>query len=113
MKIRIPYKHTFLTCDIPEGRKRGGKSVLPGVCGYQTVLGNHCAGFISSPKARTGNLCGNPIHEDMIAAAKMAKLAFIVNVVLDEGKKIVKAVAGHPENAHTVVIPDGVSVIVE
>lgn len=82
------------------GYSGGRKSVLPGVCGYQTVLGNHCAGFISSPKARTGNLCGNPIHEDMIAAAKMAKLAFIVNVVLDEEKKIVKAVAGHPEYAH-------------
>lgn len=82
------------------GFSGGRKSVLPGVCGYRTVLGNHCAQFISSPKARTGSLMGNPIHEDMIAAAKMAKLSFIVNVVLDTEKNVVKAVAGHPEYAH-------------
>lgn len=82
------------------GFSGGRKSVLPGVCGYRTVLGNHCAQFIASPKARTGSLQGNPIHEDMIAAAKMAKLAFIVNVVLDAEKNVVKAVAGHPEYAH-------------
>ena len=82
------------------GFSGGRKSVLPGVCGYRTVLGNHCAKFISSPNARTGNLKGNPIHEDMIAAAQMAKLRFIVNVVLDAEKNIVKAVAGHPEYAH-------------
>lgn len=82
------------------GFSGGRKSVLPGVCGYRTVLGNHCAQFISSPNARTGSLQGNPIHEDMIAAAKMANLAFIVNVVLDAEKNVAKAVAGHPECAH-------------
>ena len=82
------------------GFSGGRKSVLPGVCGYRTVLGNHCAQFIASRNARTGSLQGNPIHEDMIAAAKMAKLAFIVNVVLDTEKNVAKAVAGHPEYAH-------------
>ena len=82
------------------GYSGGRKSVLPGVCGYHTVLGNHCAKFISSPNARTGVLQDNPIHKDMLAAAEMAKLAFIVNVVLDGEKNIAKAVAGHPEHAH-------------
>lgn len=82
------------------GFSGGRKSVLPGVCGYKTVLGNHCAGFINSPNSRTGILTDNPIHRDMIAAAKLAKLAFIVNVVLDEEKRVCNAVAGHPEYAH-------------
>ena len=82
------------------GYSGGRKSVLPGVCGYHTVLGNHCAKFISSPNARTGVLQDNPIHKDMLAAAEMAKLAFIVNVVLDGEKNVAKAVAGHPEHAH-------------
>ena len=82
------------------GYSGGRKSVLPGVCGYHTVLGNHCAKFISSPNARTGILQDNPIHKDMLAAAEMAKLAFIVNVVLDGEKNVAKAVAGHPEYAH-------------
>lgn len=82
------------------GYSGGRKSVLPGVCGYRTVLGNHCAGFIASTNARTGILENNPIHRDMMAAAQLANLAFIVNVVLDDEKKIQKAVAGHPEYAH-------------
>lgn len=43
---------------------------------------------------------GNPIHKDMIAAARMADLAFICNVVIDEEKKTVAAFAGNFETAH-------------
>ena len=82
------------------GFSGGRKSVLPGVADQVTVLGNHCSKFIDSPYARTGNLDGNPLHEDMVAAAKMAKLAFIVNVVIDETKKTVAAFAGDPFAAH-------------
>ena len=82
------------------GFSGGRKSVLPGVADQVTVLGNHCSKFIDSPFARTGNLDGNPLHEDMVAAARMAKLAFIVNVVIDEEKRTVAAFAGHPVNAH-------------
>lgn len=82
------------------GFSGGRKSVLPGVADQVTVLGNHCSKFIDSPFARTGNLDGNPLHADMVAAAKMAKLAFIVNVVIDEAKKTVAAFAGDPFAAH-------------
>lgn len=82
------------------GFSGGRKSVLPGVCDKTTVLGNHCGQFIASPFARTGVLEGNPLHIDMVAAAEMAKLAFIVNVVIDEGKKTVAAFAGDFRQAH-------------
>ena len=82
------------------GFSGGRKSVLPGVAGRTTVLSNHCSEFIDSPYARTGVLEGNPIHEDMLWAAKQAKLAFIVNVVLDGEKNAIYAVAGEPEAAH-------------
>jgi len=82
------------------GFSGGRKSVLPGVCDQVTVLGNHCSKFIASPYARTGVLDGNPLHEDMLAAAKMAKLAYIVNVVIDEDKKVAAAFAGDPIQAH-------------
>lgn len=76
------------------------KSVLPGVAGRTTVLANHCSEFIDHPNARTGILEGNPIHEDMLWAARTAKLAYIVNVVLNEDKEVIYAVAGAPEQAH-------------
>ena len=82
------------------GFSGGRKSVLPGVADQVTVLGNHCSRFIDSPFARTGVLDGNPIHEDMLAAAEMAKLAFIVNVVIDEEEKTVAAFAGNFRTAH-------------
>jgi len=82
------------------GFSGGRKSVLPGVCDKKTVLGNHCGEFIASQYARTGILEGNPIHRDMVAAAEMAKLAFIVNVVIDEDKKTVAAFAGDFREAH-------------
>ena len=82
------------------GFSGGRKSVLPGVCDKTTVLGNHCGAFIASDFARTGILEGNPIHTDMVAAAELAKLSFIVNVVIDEEKKTVAAFAGNFQEAH-------------
>ncbi len=82
------------------GFSGGRKSVLPGVCDRVTVLGNHCSAFIDSPYARAGILDGNPIHADMIAAARLANLAYCVNVVIDEDKKTVAAFAGDPIEAH-------------
>ena len=82
------------------GFSGGRKSVLPGIAGRTTVLANHCSEFIDHPKARTGVLEGNPIHEDMVWAAKQAKLAFIVNVVLNGHKQVIHAVAGDSVLAH-------------
>lgn len=82
------------------GFSGGRKSVLPGVCGRSTVLSNHCSEFIADDNARTGILENNPIHEDMLWAAKKAKLAYIVNVVLNAEKKVIYAVAGDVEKAH-------------
>ena len=83
------------------GFSGGRKSVLPGVCSRETVMANHCSEFIGSPYARTGVLEGNPIHKDMLYAARAAKLAYIVNVVIDEKKQAIYAVAGDVEAAHT------------
>ena len=82
------------------GYSGGRKSVLPGVASRESVLANHCSEFIAHPNARTGIIEGNPIHEDMLWAAKKANLKFIVNVVIDENKNPIYAVAGDVEAAH-------------
>lgn len=82
------------------GFSGGRKSILPGIAGEKTVLANHCSKFIASSDARTGKLENNPIHKDMLFAAKAAGLAFIFNVVIDADKKIINAFAGNPEAAH-------------
>lgn len=82
------------------GFSGGRKSILPGIASLKTVMSNHCAKLIAHPRSRTGVLDGNPIHEDMVAAARICGLGFILNVVIDAEKKIVRAFAGHPERAH-------------
>lgn len=82
------------------GFSGGRKSVLPGVSDRVTVLGNHCSKFIASPYARTGILENNPIHTDMKSAAQQAGLQYIVNVIIDEDKRVVMAFAGDPFIAH-------------
>ncbi len=84
------------------GFSGGRKSVLPGIASRESVLANHCSEFIAHPSARTGVLENNPVHVDMLWAAKAAKLAFIVNVVIDENKRPIFAVAGDVEAAHKV-----------
>jgi nickel-dependent lactate racemase len=82
------------------GYSGGGKSVLPGICGRQTILENHCASFIDSTYARAGILENNPIQTDIVAAAKMAKLAYIANAVINCQKQMVAAFAGSYLDAH-------------
>ncbi|WEF28930.1 nickel-dependent lactate racemase [Klebsiella aerogenes] len=82
------------------GFSGGRKAVFPGVAGYTSVVGNHNGQFINSLKARTGNLTQNPIHQDMVYAAELANLQFIVNVVLDHNKRIINCFAGDAVLAH-------------
>ena len=53
-----------------------------------------------SPDACAGKLVGNPIREDIEEAGAICGIDFIVNVVLDEHKHIVYAVAGEVTKAH-------------
>jgi len=75
----------------------GRKSVLPGVSGEETIKHNHA--MLLHPNAKTGVLDGNPVHEDMVEAARLAKVDFILNVVINSEKEVVKAFAGDVEQA--------------
>ncbi len=75
----------------------GRKSVLPAVASEKTIKHNHA--MLLYPKAKTGVLEGNPVHEDMVEAAKLARVNFILNVVMNKEGEIVKAFAGDLEQA--------------
>ena len=84
------------------GFSGGRKSVLPGVASRETVMYNHNSAFIGDPHSRTGIIEGNPIHNDMLYAARVAGLDFIVNVVIDSAHEPIFAVAGDCDLAHRV-----------
>ena len=78
----------------------GRKSILPGVAGVEGINHNHRLENLDHPRARIGILDGNPIHEDMVEAARMVEVDFMVNVVLNSEKRVTKVVAGDVEEAH-------------
>ena len=80
------------------GYSGGRKSVLPAVAGDKTIQHNHAQ--LLHPNASTGNIIDNPIHEDMVAAARLAKADFIVNTVNNTKRQVVKSFAGDLEKAH-------------
>ena len=82
------------------GFSGGRKSILPGICSQRTVNENHSYRAVSHPRANSGMLKDNPIHADMLCAAKAVNVQFIFNVALDGDKKIVAAWAGDLEKAH-------------
>ncbi len=75
----------------------GRKSVLPAVSGAETIRHNHA--MLLNTKARTGVLEGNPVHEDMVEAAKLAKVDFVLNIVTNSKNELVRAFAGDLEQA--------------
>ncbi|MDD2613574.1 MAG: nickel-dependent lactate racemase [Methanosarcina sp.] len=79
------------------GYSGGAKSVLPGVSSQEAVIANHK--MMIDEKAVSGRVDG-PVRQDMEEAAKVAGLAFILNVMLDSKKEIVAAVAGDFIEAH-------------
>lgn len=100
MEAELLIAEGFIEPHFFAGFSGGRKSILPGVASAKTVMANHCSEFIASEYARSGVIENNPIHIDMLYAAKEAKLAFILNVVIDSEKKIISAFAGDSELAH-------------
>jgi nickel-dependent lactate racemase len=82
------------------GFSGGRKSLAPGVSSPNSIRRNHGFEMINHPKARAGILAGNPIHEDLVEQAKIAKLSFILNVLLNQEKQITHVFAGDPWLAH-------------
>ncbi|MCJ7722394.1 nickel-dependent lactate racemase [Candidatus Bathyarchaeota archaeon] len=75
----------------------GRKGVLPAVSSAETIQQNHA--LLVHPKAAIGVLEDNPVHEDMMEAAKFAKVDFILNIVTNSKNELVKAFAGDLEQA--------------
>ncbi|MCX7625977.1 MAG: nickel-dependent lactate racemase [Candidatus Sumerlaeaceae bacterium] len=95
-----------VTCHYFAGFSGGRKAVLPGVSSLTTIRQNHSFAVLRDPEIRVnpltanGVLAGNPIHEDMVEAAKFAPPDFTLNTVLDAHHRIVAAFGGDMVVAH-------------
>jgi len=75
------------------GFSGGAKAVVPGLCSYAAIRDNHS--MMLAPTARAGIFAGNPVREDIDEAGGLIGVDYLFNVVLDEQKRIIHAVAGH------------------
>ncbi|MGI6176469.1 MAG: nickel-dependent lactate racemase [Christensenellales bacterium] len=80
------------------GYSGGAKAIMPGVSTRDAIQNNHSKMVL--PEAKAGSLKGNPVREDIDSVVDFLPIDFIVNVVLDERKNIIKAVAGDYQKAH-------------
>ncbi|MBF4695020.1 nickel-dependent lactate racemase [Fusibacter sp. Q10-2] len=80
------------------GYSGGAKALMPGVSSHAAIQANHSN--MVKPEARTGNLETNPVRQDIDQITEFIKIDFIVNVVLNAKKEIIKAVSGHWKEAH-------------
>ena len=80
------------------GYSGGAKAVMPGVSTREAIQANHRR--MVQPEACAGRIKGNPVREDIEEAGALVGIDFIVNVVLDEHKEIVRAIAGDVTQAH-------------
>lgn len=80
------------------GYSGGAKAIMPGVSTRDAIQSNHR--MMVRPEACAGALETNPLRMDIEEAGAICGIDFIVNVVLSERKEIIRAVAGHPVEAH-------------
>ncbi len=70
----------------------GRKSILPGIAARETIQANHA--LLVHDNARTANLAGNPVHLDMVEAARFAPPDFALNSICSSSGRIERAYAG-------------------
>ncbi len=80
------------------GYSGGAKALMPGVSSREAIQRNHR--LMTEASSRAGKLAGNGLREDIEEAAALCGADFILNVVLDEHKEIVRAVCGDVTAAH-------------
>jgi lactate racemase len=82
------------------GYSGGRKTLAVGAAGEPLIAHTHGPAFVDHPGTRLGRIEGNPFHEAVTEAARRANLRFILNVVLDDEKRVVCVKAGEPVETH-------------
>ena len=82
------------------GFSGGRKLIVPGLAAQETIKVIHSPKFIREPLATEGSIEGNPLHEELLECARMARHDFIVDVALTQDRKIAGVFAGNAVKAH-------------
>jgi nickel-dependent lactate racemase len=107
----VLFHHELMACDLRiatgfiephifAGFSGGGKAFLPGMAGLDTILANHSSANIDNPNSTWGVIDGNPIQAEIREGAAFCQPSFLVNVTLNQERKISNVFAGELLSAH-------------
>ncbi len=82
------------------GYSGGRKLIVPGVSAFETLKVMHGALCMAHEKNTEGIINGNTFHQEALYIAKKARVDFIVNVTLNEERRITGVFAGELDAAH-------------
>ncbi len=77
----------------------GCKIIMPGVCSYRSVADHHFT-WMRHRNSRVNLLDGNPFYEESVDAGRLSRLAFKLDLIINEKKEVIQAFAGDPVEEH-------------
>ena len=75
------------------------KLVMPGVCSYRAVADHHFT-WMRHPRSKVNVLDGNLFYEEIVDAGRISRMAFKIDLIMNEKKEIIRAFAGDPVAEH-------------
>ncbi len=92
----------FIEQHLMLGFSGGRKLVAPGLAAHETIKVIHSPKFMRDPMATEGSIAANPLHDELLEIARVARHDFILDVTLTQNREISGVFAGSPVEAHAV-----------
>jgi nickel-dependent lactate racemase len=90
----------FIEQHLMLGFSGGRKMIAPGLAAQETIKVIHSPRFMREPMATEGSIEQNPLHEELLEIARMARHDFLLDVTLTQSREISGVFAGEPVAAH-------------
>jgi len=90
----------FIEPHLMLGFSGGRKLIAPGLAAQETIKVIHSPKFMRDPRAVEGSVADNPLHQELLAVARLARHDFLLDVALTRDRKVAQVFAGNPETAH-------------
>lgn len=90
----------FIEPHLMLGFSGGRKLVAPGLAGEATIKELHSSRFMRDERTCEASILDNPLHDELLEIARMARQDFIIDTTLTRGRRISGVFAGEPVGAH-------------
>ncbi|HUV70060.1 MAG TPA: nickel-dependent lactate racemase [Terracidiphilus sp.] len=90
----------FIEQHLMLGFSGGRKLIAPGLAAQETIKVIHSPRFMREPLATEGSIAGNPLHDELLEIARVARHDFILDVTLTQDRRISGVFAGDAVKAH-------------